>query len=140
MIMKVSRKGRVLGDFTLEQIVEGAQSGSFLPTDDILVLGETSWRKLSSFKEVNFVSAYLPSVLPVVDELPPRPPEFNLIYRSSDEGLLLGFCAGIGHRFRIHGGIVRLAYVIIILFTASIMFWLYWLTIFLPRYPTRNVP
>ncbi len=59
------------------------------------------------------------------------------LYRSSDEGVLLGLCAGVGHKFDAPVGVVRLAVVIAAFFVFG---FLYFAGIFVPAVPTRGVP
>lgn len=136
--IRISRKGKVLGDFTLEQISDGARSGNFLPSDDAMPKGRSSWTKLSNIEGVEFPKATVPS--PIVDsEAPPRPPEYSRIYRSSDQKILTGFCAGMAHRFGVHPGVARFAFVILVIITGSIAFWVYWLSLLLPKLPTKDL-
>ncbi len=136
--MRISRKGKILGDFTFEQIIEGARSGNFLPSDDVLQKGNSSWTKLGNIESVEFPKAMAPPLL-VECEAPPRPPEYSGIYRSSDQNILTGFCAGIAHRFSIDSGLARFVFVILFITTGSILFWVYLLSLFLPRLSTKEV-
>lgn len=136
--LRISRKGIILGDFTLEQIIDGARSGNFLPSDDALQKGNASWMKLSNIESVEFPKAIVPPPLVESDVLP-RPPEYSGIYRSSDQNILTGFCAGLAHRFGVHRGLARFVFVILFIITGSILFWVYWLSLFLPKLPTKDV-
>ncbi len=136
--LRISRKGIILGDFTLEQIIDGARTGNFLPSDDVLQKGNSSWTKLRNIESVEFPKSIVPSPLVECEALP-RPPEYSGIYRSSDQNMLTGFCAGIAHRFGIHRGVARFVFVILFIITGSILFWVYWLSLLLPKLPTKNV-
>jgi phage shock protein PspC (stress-responsive transcriptional regulator) len=136
--LRISRKGIILGDFTLEQIIDGARTGNFLPSDDVLQKGNSSWTKLSNIESVEFPKSIVPSPLVECEALP-RPPEYSGIYRSSDQNMLTGFCAGLAHRFGIHHGLARFVFVILFIITGSILFWVYWLSLLLPKLPTKDV-
>jgi phage shock protein PspC (stress-responsive transcriptional regulator) len=138
--MRVSRKGRILGTFTQEQLAEGARSGSFVPSDDVLLKGSSAWIKLEMIEDVEFPKRTMPLPLPATAaDAPPRPPEYDALYRSADQKLLTGFCAGMAHRFSFQPGVARFAFVVLCIVTGSVLFWGYWLSFLLPRLPTRNV-
>lgn len=136
--IRISRRGSILGDFTLDQVQEGARSGNFLPSDDILPRGGTRWSKLAGLEGVVFLKTNV-EIPPAESAPPPRPPEYSGIYCSSDQKLLLGFCGGLAHRLGFAPGIARFAFVAIVILTGSIAFWLYWFTFLLPKLPTRSV-
>jgi phage shock protein PspC (stress-responsive transcriptional regulator) len=56
------------------------------------------------------------------------------LYRSSDEGIIIGFFAGLGHKFDVNPWFLR---IICILFF-PLMIWIYFLTLLLPVCPTRT--
>lgn len=137
--IRIARSGRLLGQFTLEQVRDWALSGEFLPSDDALLESGTIWTKLNLLQGVEFPKALAPT--PPLDVFPPpRPPEYTGIYRSSDERLVTGFCAGVAHSLGVHRGTVRFSFLILVLLTGSLAFWIYLFSLLLPQLPTKNVP
>jgi len=70
-------------------------------------------------------------------EPPPLPrtdARYQRLYRSSDERLLLGVCAGIAHKWHLPAVAVRAAAVLLL---PLLMGWLYLLGVFLPALPTK---
>lgn len=62
---------------------------------------------------------------------------YGSLYRSSDEGMILGLSAGMAHKFNAPVGVIRIFWVV----TAFFVFgFLYFGGIFVPRLPTRGVP
>ena len=59
------------------------------------------------------------------------------LYRSSDEGMVLGFCAGLAHKTDAPLWAIRVGMLIAVLFVIGL---LYFVAIFLPKRPTRGVP
>jgi phage shock protein PspC (stress-responsive transcriptional regulator) len=60
------------------------------------------------------------------------------LYRSSDEGMILGFAAGLAHKFNAPVGVIRIFWLVSLLFVFG--FFLYFVGIFFPQVPTRGVP
>ena len=62
--------------------------------------------------------------------------EYDGLYRSSDDKVILGFCGGIAHKFELPVAVVRL-----VMFLAAWFFvgWFYFIGIFFPKLPTKNV-
>lgn len=58
------------------------------------------------------------------------------LYRSSDERILLGFCGGLAHKFQVPVIVVRVLLAISLWLFVG---WAYWLAIFLPARPTKDV-
>jgi len=58
---------------------------------------------------------------------------YPILYRSSDEGIIIGFFAGLGHKFDVNPWFFR----IIALLLPGINL-IYFMTQFLPTYPTRT--
>lgn len=140
--IRIARDGVVLGDFSLEHVAEGAFSGAFLPTDDALTSGSVEWVKLVAVSGVEFpFSAFpVPPVpAPPMAPPPPLPAKYNGVYRSSDEKVLVGLCAGLAHKMEVEPGLVRFGVVLTWFFTASATFWIYWFALLLPKLPTRNL-
>ena len=63
-------------------------------------------------------------------------PEYNQLYCSSDDKVLLGFCGGLAHKLKMPVALVRL-----LMFLAAWFFvgWLYFIGLFLPKLPTKNM-
>lgn len=59
------------------------------------------------------------------------------LYRSIDEGYLLGFCAGLAHRFGLPPGVFRVLFVLCLPLGIG---WAYFGSIALQRFPTRPKP
>ena len=140
--LRVARDGAVLGEYPLDQVAEGAMIGTFLPTDDALAHGTTSWIKLAAFSGIQFpASAFPPPPAPSapVAPPPPLPASYGGIYRSADEKILTGLCGGLAHKMGVDAGLVRFGLVLTWFFTASITFWIYWFALLLPKLPTKHL-
>ena len=61
-----------------------------------------------------------------------RPEEYNSFYRSSDEKMFLGVCAGLGHKFNMDPMIVR------VIFFFFVGLW-YFVGLAFPELPTKDV-
>jgi phage shock protein PspC (stress-responsive transcriptional regulator) len=63
-------------------------------------------------------------------------PEYNQMYCSSDDKVILGFCGGLAHKYNQPVNVVRLA-----MFLAAwfMLWWVYFVALFLPKLPTKNV-
>jgi phage shock protein PspC (stress-responsive transcriptional regulator) len=59
------------------------------------------------------------------------------LYRSSDEGMILGFAAGLAHKFNAPVGWIRVFWLVSLFFVVG---FLYFGGIFFPKLPTRDVP
>ena len=59
---------------------------------------------------------------------------YDGIYCSSDEKMILGFCSGLAHKFNVNIGVMR-----IIAFFSVGYCYLYLVGIFLPKHPTKNL-
>jgi phage shock protein PspC (stress-responsive transcriptional regulator) len=137
--IRIARDGSVLGDYTLEQVVEGAQSGTFRPSDDALITGSLEWSKLIAVAGVTFPASAFPAPPAPVAPAPPLPTQYSGIYRSSDEKVLLGLCGGISHRVGVAPGLARFVLVLTWFFTWSATFWIYWFALLLPALPTQHL-
>jgi phage shock protein PspC (stress-responsive transcriptional regulator) len=62
---------------------------------------------------------------------------YNSLYCSSDERIILGLCGGLAHKFDVPVAAVRFA-VFLSLFV--VIGWLYFVGLFLPKLPTKDVP
>jgi phage shock protein PspC (stress-responsive transcriptional regulator) len=60
---------------------------------------------------------------------------YRSFYCSSDEKILLGFCGGLAHKFNLP--IVALRVIVFVTFFVGL---LYFVGIFLPKLPTKDVP
>jgi len=56
------------------------------------------------------------------------------IYCSSDDKYFLGLCGGLAHKFGLPVAVVRLIFVI----ASSVIGWIYFAGLFLPKLPTKN--
>ena len=72
-----------------------------------------------------------PPALPAPQALDPR---YGRLYRSSDERMLLGVCAGLAHKWNVPALAVRVA---VMLLLPMLMGWAYFLGAFLPAVPTK---
>ena len=80
-------------------------------------------------------------VFPPREEMPPPlpapqaiDPRYGWLYRSSDERMVLGVCAGLAHKWNVPVMAVRVA---IVLLLPLLMGWAYFLGAFLPALPTN---
>ena len=137
---RIARNGAVLGDFTPEQIAEGALAGNFQPTDDALQEGATVWVKLVTVPGVQFPKLAFPPPPAQSAPPPPLPSEYSGIYRSSDEKILVGLCGGLAHKLGFNAGVVRFVLVLTWVFTYTVTFWIYWFALLLPKLPTKYLP
>lgn len=137
--IRIARDGIVLGDYTLDEVSLGAQSGTFRPTDDALITGSLEWTKLSSVSGVTFPASAFPVPVAPAAPPPPLPDQYRGVYRSSDEKVLIGLCGGLAHRANVAPGLVRFVLVLTWLFTWSATFWIYWFALLLPALPTQHL-
>ncbi len=63
--------------------------------------------------------------------------DYSGLYRSTDEKMLLGLCAGLAHKFGLNVTLVRVG---MFLITMLVLWFPYLIGFFLPAVPTRNVP
>jgi phage shock protein PspC (stress-responsive transcriptional regulator) len=80
-------------------------------------------------------------VFPPREELPPPlpapkaiDPRYGWLYRSSDERMVLGVCAGLARKWNVPVMAVRVA---VVLLLPLLMGWAYFLGVFLPALPTK---
>lgn len=62
---------------------------------------------------------------------------YNGVYRSSDDQIVMGLCAGIAHKHGSQVGLVRAGMFIL---TAFVLWFPYLVAFFVPEVPTRGVP
>lgn len=62
---------------------------------------------------------------------------YKSIYCSSDDRFLLGLCGGLAHKFGLPSASMRVIVFISLFFAIG---WFYFVGIFLPKLPTKNVP
>ena len=70
--------------------------------------------------------------------MPPPPgmdPRYGWLYRSSDDRMVLGVCAGLAHKWGVAVPAVRVA---VVLLFPLLMGWAYFLGAFLPTLPTKT--
>jgi phage shock protein PspC (stress-responsive transcriptional regulator) len=67
----------------------------------------------------------------------PTDPRYRSIYCSSDEKKVLGLCGGLAHKTGLPVAAVRFITFICLFFVIG---WVYFVGIFLPKLPTKNVP
>jgi phage shock protein PspC (stress-responsive transcriptional regulator) len=51
--------------------------------------------------------------------------EYKKLYRSRDDRMIAGVCGGLGEYFEIDPTLIRLAFVLGVIFTYSGLFWVY---------------
>jgi phage shock protein C len=140
--LRIARNGVVIGDYSLSQVQDGLTAGNFLATDDALVSGAMEWVSLGMVPGLAPTHGGFAPPLPPPPKPPPPPlpSTYNGLYRSGDEKVIIGLCGGLAHKLGVDAGLVRFGMVVTWFFTFSATFWIYWLSLFLPRLPTRNIP
>lgn len=69
-------------------------------------------------------------------------PQYRRIYRSTDENLIFGIMAGIAHKYRTNRTVLRLmAFLLTFLigYYGIILVLIYFLAVFIPALPTKNI-
>ena len=120
------RDGKRFGptDFGGLQIM--ADSWHLLPECKVVPVGGTVTGRAADIDGLVFPAE--PPPLPQAD------PRYDRLYRSSDERMVLGVCAGLAHKWRISVTVLRAVMVLIL---PLLMGWPYLLGAFLPALPTK---
>lgn len=136
--IKVARNGVVLGSFQEEQIEEGSAKGNFVASDDVLMPGAVEWVPMHTL--AIFRGSPPPPPLPPVtaEPAPPRPKGYESFYRSSDNAVLSGVCAGLAHKFDQQPEIVRVVFVLAAFFWVGGIAYIAG-SVLLPKLPTKSV-
>jgi phage shock protein PspC (stress-responsive transcriptional regulator) len=64
------------------------------------------------------------------------PKVYEGFYCSSDDKVLFGFCGGLAHKFKVDTTVVRIAVFLAAWFCIG---WIYFVGLFLPKLPTKNI-
>lgn len=130
------RDGQEFGPTDMGGLQEMAASLHLTADCPVWEQGGSERHKAGSLAEVQFPSLALPPALPP-DYAQGAHVAYPALYRSADQRLLLGFCAGLGHRLGVPPIAFRLLFVGLLPFGIGFA---YFGAIALKRMPTRPVP
>jgi phage shock protein PspC (stress-responsive transcriptional regulator) len=130
------RDGQEFGPTDMGGLQEMAASLHLTEDCPVWEQGGSERRKAGSLAEVQFPSLALPPALPP-EQTQGVDVDYPGLYRSADQGLLLGLCAGLGHKFGIPPIAFRLLFVGLLPFGIGFS---YLGAIALKRMPTRPMP
>jgi|688.fasta_scaffold46305_4 phage shock protein PspC (stress-responsive transcriptional regulator) len=127
-----SRDGQKFGPTDLGGLRKMAASLHLCPDSLVWSEGLPAWVPATTIETL---------VFPPREELPPplpapkgTDPRYGWLYRSSDERMVLGVCAGLAHKWNVPVMAVRVA---VVLLLPLLMGWAYFLGAFLPALPTK---
>jgi phage shock protein PspC (stress-responsive transcriptional regulator) len=123
------RDGQRFGPTDLGGLQIMADSWHLLPECKVLPAGGTVPGRAADIEGLVFPAE--PPPLPRTDS------RYDRLYRSSDERMVLGVCAGLAHRWSVPVLAVRTA---VVLLMPLLMGWAYLLGVFLPAVPTKPEP
>lgn len=128
-----SKDGQKFGPTDLGGLRKMAASLHLSPDSLVWSDGLPAWVPATTIETLVFPPREeLPSPLPAPQAIDPR---YGWLYRSSDERMVLGVCAGLAHKWKVPVMAVRVA---IVLLLPLLMGWAYFLGAFLPALPTRS--
>lgn len=127
-----AREGEKFGPTDLGGLRKMAASLHLTPESLVWSEGLPAWVPATSIETLIFPPREeLPPPLPVTEASDPR---YGRLYRSSDQGMVLGVCAGLAHKWNISVTPLRVAVVMLL---PLLMGWAYFLGAFLPAVPTK---
>ena len=128
-----ARDGAKFGPTDLGGLRKMAASLHLTPESLVWSEGLPAWVPATSIETLIF---------PPREEVPPplpapkgTDPRYGWLYRSSDERMVLGVCAGLAHKWNVPVMAVRVA---VVLLLPLLMGWAYFLGAFLPAVPTKS--
>ncbi|MFN7812037.1 MAG: PspC domain-containing protein [Planctomycetia bacterium] len=128
-----SRDGERFGPTDLGGLRKMASCRHVLPETLVWSEGLPAWIPAATIETLVFPPQEPPEPGHVME--PAMDSVYTGLYRSSDERVVLGVCAGIAHKWKVPLLAVRIAMVILSLFLVG---WAYFVGAFLPPLPTRR--
>ncbi len=127
-----SRDGQKFGPTDLGGLRKMAIALHLAPDSLVWHEGLPAWVPATTIETLVFPPRVMPPPsLPAQEVVDPR---YGGLYRSSDERMVLGVCAGFAHKWKVPVMAVRVA---IALLFPLLMGWAYFLGAFLPALPTK---
>lgn len=127
-----SRDGEKFGPTDLGGLRKMAAALHLTPESLVWTEGLPAWVPATTIETLVFPPREEPP-----PRLPPPPgmdPRYGWLYRSSDDRMVLGVCAGLAHKWSVPVPAVRVA---VALLFPLLMGWAYFLGAFLPSLPTK---
>lgn len=128
-----SRDGQKFGPTDLGGLRKMAAALHLAPESLVWSEGLPAWVPATTIETLAFPPrAESPPPLPAPKAIDAR---YSGLYRSSDERMVLGVCAGLAHKWSVPVMAVRVA---VVLLMPLLMGWAYFLGAFLPCLPTKS--
>jgi phage shock protein PspC (stress-responsive transcriptional regulator) len=129
-----ARDGKKFGPTDLGGLRKMAASLHLSPESLVWSEGLPAWVPATTIETLVFPPRHeLPPPLPASQPIDPR---YGWLYRSSDERMVLGVCAGLAHKWSVPMMAVR---AVVVLLLPLLMGWAYFLGAFLPALPTKPI-
>jgi phage shock protein PspC (stress-responsive transcriptional regulator) len=130
-----SRDAQKFGPTDLGGLRKMAAALHLIPESLVWSKGLPAWVPATSIETLVFPPREEPPPL-LREPLHATDPRYGWLYRSSDQRVVLGVCAGMAHKWNVPVLAVRVA---IVLLLPLLMGWAYFLGAFLPAVPTKTL-